>query len=238
MGITDEKDFRMFMEREEQKARISFEREQALFHLIKSGDVEGVLLFLGGVGNGNVEAGTMSTNSLRQSQYVAVTLVAIGIRYAITGGLLETEAYSMSDYFIQRIDSQKTSESVVELIWEMMTALTVAVRRAKVNQNYSPYIRKAIDYIYKNLHNKITLTELSLYCGISKEYLSRLFKKDTGISISAHISKEKLETARTMLLTKNFTSAEIANTLGFCSQSHFIQAFKKQYGITPSQIFG
>lgn len=231
-----DKNHRMFTEREESNARISFEREQVLFNCIKSGDVDGISQFLRAFDGEKLEAGKMSPDSLRQSQYVAVTLVAIGIRYAIMGGMLETESYSLSDYFIQQIDRQRSPEGVMALMREIMITLTDAVRRAKDNRHYSPYVRKAIDYIYKNLHSKITLAELSEHCGITQEYLSRLFKKEVGYSICIYITKEKLAVARSMLRLKEQSCSEIAHTLGFCSQSHFIRAFKAEYGVTPGQF--
>lgn len=235
----NDKNLRMFIEREEHTDRISFEQEQILFNHIKNGDVDSILLLVKDMKdgrNGKLKAGRMSSDSLRQAQYTAVTLTALGIRYAIKGGLSETEAYSMSDYFIQQIDLQKSSDSVMFLILEMIITLTLTVQNAKSKQAYSIYTKKAIDYIYKNLHYKITLPNLSRHCGISEEYLSRVFKKDVGITVSAYIVKEKLEVAQSMLLVRSFTSAEIAHTLGFCSQSHFIDAFKKQYHITPKQF--
>ena len=104
-----------------------------------------------------------------------------------------------------------------------------------IKQNVcSQPVVKCIDYIYDHLHTRITLTQLSEIAGLSPSYLSRLFQKETGQSISSYICEQKINTARNMLLFSSYSSAEIAAILAFPSQSYFSGTFKKKTGMTPS----
>ena len=85
------------------------------------------------------------------------------------------------------------------------------------------------------MSSRITIKELAEYTDLSPSYLSRLFKKELGISISDYISEKKIEKAENLLKYSDFTFIEIANYLAFSSQSHFIQTFKKAVGLTPKK---
>ena len=71
--------------------------------------------------------------------------------------------------------------------------------------------------------------------GVSASYLSRLFKKETGSSVSAYIRNRKIDMAKNLLRFSNDSMIEIANRLAFSSQSHFIQQFREVVGMTPKK---
>ena len=70
---------------------------------------------------------------------------------------------------------------------------------------------------------------------MSASYLSRLFKKETGLSVSSYIRQQKIEMAKNLLRFSDSSMIEIANQLAFSSQSHFIQQFREVTGITPKK---
>ena len=96
-------------------------------------------------------------------------------------------------------------------------------------------ITTCIDYIYAHIKERITIEDLAQYTGLSASYLSRLFKKETGVSVSDYIREKKIEKAQHLLKFCNFSLIEIANYLSFSSQSHFIQIFKDFTGMTPKK---
>lgn len=70
---------------------------------------------------------------------------------------------------------------------------------------------------------------------MSTSYLSRLFKKETGISVSDYIRRQKIDMAKNLLKYSEYSMIEIANRLSFSSQSHFIQQFREIVGMTPKK---
>jgi AraC-like DNA-binding protein len=72
--------------------------------------------------------------------------------------------------------------------------------------------------------------------GFSMPYLSAVFKKEVGQTISAYILGLKIKTAQEMLLNSRRTSKNIAFLLNFSSQSYFIHCFKRVTGFTPRQF--
>jgi len=93
-----------------------------------------------------------------------------------------------------------------------------------------------IDYIEKNISNKISLNDISLYTGLSKYYLHRIFKSLTGESIMEYVQSRKLTCSITELLNSNMRIIDIALNYGFDYEQSYIRAFKKKFGFTPLKI--
>ena len=109
------------------------------------------------------------------------------------------------------------------------------MRSLRKNVICSKQVAQCIDYIYDHLHARITVEELAEHVKLNTSYLSRLFKKEVGTSISEYIRRQKLETAKNMLVYSDYRPAQIASTLAFPSQSYFTEIFHKYTGLTPKE---
>jgi AraC-like DNA-binding protein len=96
-------------------------------------------------------------------------------------------------------------------------------------------INDIIQYINLNLHQELTLEQISAKFYISKFHLLREFKKNTGYTIHQYILKKRLILSR-ILLKENMKTTEILMKCGFKDYSNFIRAFKKKYGISPKKF--
>ena len=96
-------------------------------------------------------------------------------------------------------------------------------------------IDQVINFIQKNIHQNVTRTEIAHQVYMNPEYLSRLFKKVKGISLSDYIVQEKLKIAISLLEGTNLPVSVIATNIGYTNFSYFTQVFKKVYGISPSE---
>lgn len=217
----------------EQTPHLSYKSERNIFECVKQGNKE--KLFAEFRQLTDIAVGLMSDNDLKQYKYMAVSYITLATRYAIEGGLNEEDAYAFSDLFIQKIDLMTSTEDIIKAIAESVIRLTNSVNEENKRIKHSPHIRKCLTYINKNLNKRITVKELADHCGLSKDYLSHLFKQEMNENISEYILNKKLETAKSLLLD-NMDSTSICYALGFSSQSHFITVFKKKYGITPKEF--
>lgn len=96
--------------------------------------------------------------------------------------------------------------------------------------------RKAIGYLNHNLHRQPTVSEVAHYCNLSDASLKRLFEKYAGIGVHKYLTKLKIKAAMELLEEKE-SVANVAEKLGFTSQSYFSKAFKRETGMNPSEIF-
>lgn len=209
--------------------------EIRLFSCIEQGDLKRLIKEIRSHADNGIFVGTMSSNSLMQRKYMAVSSITLATRYAIQGGLGEEEAYSFSDAFINTIDTLESDKQVMGCLLQKIYELTELVAKTKRNMKYSPHIRKCVTYINDHIEEKLTVAAVAKSVGLSPDYISHLFKKETGINLSAYILKSKMDAAKA-LLWDGVSSSEVCYTLGFCSQSHFIASFKKEFGKTPGEF--
>ena len=112
---------------------------------------------------------------------------------------------------------------------------TNAVRHKKDSPPYSKAVRRAIGYIRSHVKEKISLSQIALASGLSSGRFSHLFREETGMTPFAYVKKERLETARSMLIYTDRPISEISAALCFSSESHFIQAFREYTGKSPGK---
>ena len=94
----------------------------------------------------------------------------------------------------------------------------------------------ALAYINLNYKNEnLKISDVSAFAGVTQNHLCKLFKKETGKSISEFIREEKVKAAANMLKFSEYSYGEIAEYFGFASQSHFIECFRKQTGLSPKE---
>ncbi len=90
-------------------------------------------------------------------------------------------------------------------------------------------------YIQQNLSKKLTREDLSEYVHLNESYLSRLFHKETGMSLSDYILQERMKKARELISETDKPIYGIANQLCYDNFSYFAKMFKKVYNITPQE---
>lgn len=93
---------------------------------------------------------------------------------------------------------------------------------------------KVTEYVLGNLNKEISLKELADYCRLSPNYLSAVFKKETGQSIMAFVTEKKMEYACSLLTGTAFQIQEVAHHAGYADVSYFTRVFGKVMGMTPS----
>ncbi len=104
-------------------------------------------------------------------------------------------------------------------------------------------LQQVIDYIHSHLDSAPTLHErdlslakLASIINISPAYFASLFKQSMGIAPHQYVIQQRVEQAKFLLSKTDLTLADIASKVGFSSQSHLTQQFKRLTGITPKQF--
>ncbi|WP_280738089.1 MULTISPECIES: AraC family transcriptional regulator [unclassified Enterococcus] len=96
-------------------------------------------------------------------------------------------------------------------------------------------IEQMIQYISAHLANPLTLEEMEKVFFVSKYYITREFKKHTGITFHQFVMKKKLLYAK-QLLKEYRSSSMVYSKCGFQTYSHFLKAFKKEFSMTPKEF--
>ena len=221
-----------FRNREHMISHLPYDREMAFYQSIKIGDIKETKRLFKPLCS--EDFGVLSENRLRNFKYHLIISVAFITRYCIEGGLEMETAYNLIDIYIMRIDKCQTENEINKIHRELVDSYAERMNTLLKKTLFSKSIMICIDYIYDNLHTKIKLENLSKACGLSTTYLSKLFHKEAGITVTQYITEKKIDAAKNLLGFSDYTCSDIANFLCFSSESHFINVFRRYTGYTPT----
>ncbi|MBR2295576.1 MAG: helix-turn-helix transcriptional regulator [Clostridiales bacterium] len=237
MDIEKELQKQLLNEREALIFRQSYDREISFYTIISEGDLDALDVFFERVGKEDAKSrrGVLSDNDIANSRYHMIIMTALISRFCIEAGMDINVSYSLSDIFIRMIDKAKTVKEVNDLRRLIATEYCTRMRDGVKKAVVSRHIVLAIDYIRSNIRENLTVESIAYALSLNPSYLSKLFKQEMGKTLSRYIRDQKMEISRNMLRHLDESSLNIANYLGFSSQSHFIQVFKKENGMTPEE---
>lgn len=236
MTIDEELERLLLSERDSDTRRFAYNAEINRYGLIAAGDLEGLKKDLDRQKKSSTyRRGVLSKDNLNNEKYHAIIMTALVSRFCIEHGMDIAISYTLSDIFIRKIDAASTPEAVRAISDEVRIEYCTRMRDLSKKQVVSRYVVLAIDYIRMHVQEPITVEQVAHELSVNSSYLSKLFKQEMGKSISEYIRDSKIEIAEHMLRHLDDTSLQIANYLGFSSQSHFIQVFRKQTGMTPEE---
>lgn len=222
-----------FLNRENQTAHLPYDRETAFYRAIQAGDCDEALRLSTPLGQEGF--GRLSEDPLQNMRYHLVITIAFITRYCMAGGLDAETAFTLSDLYIRRVDHCRTEGDIHALHGEVIAGFSGQMQRLMRRAVYPRPILRCTEYIHTHLHTRITVDELCAVSGLSRAYLSRLFKREVGMPMGEYITRRRLEAARKALEFTDQPIPDIAHTLAFSSESHFISVFRRHTGVTPGQ---
>jgi AraC-like DNA-binding protein len=117
-----------------------------------------------------------------------------------------------------------------------MITITMPTIEFKTRGLTHTQLQQVLDYIHTHLDRDLSLSEIAEIINISPTYFASLFKQAIGISPHQYVIQQRVEQAKLMLSKTDLAIADIALQVGFSSQSHLTQQFKRFTGMTPKQI--
>lgn len=209
----------------------TYEMEQLMLSYITAGQPDSLKAMFNGPPTGSV--GRMAHDELRQRKNTFVCAATLASRAAIQGGLSHEISFALSDSYIQKAELIGDYSSLAKLSMAMLIDFASHVAALDISSEYSNYVAEAIRYINKNVNQQLTLEQISSIVGISRTHLCAVFKKETGDTLIAYLTKKKMVEAKRLLSSTKMSLSAISEYLGYSSQSHFQKVFHDQIGETP-----
>lgn len=235
LNITPHNDLRILSDYElhpkEPHPRISESYYSGIAQAIASGDRNMLASAIHIPHNGS--AGSFSKDPLQQSKYEFVIRLRQMMNVAITSGLDRDYAFTLSEYWARELDHMYSPMEIERHARYVLETLCDKVNEIYQLTDYSVYTRKAIQYVRGHLFEPLTVQKVASVIPVNRNTLSAAFKQDMNQSLQAFIIEEKLKEAVNLLQRENLKSSDISIMLGFSSHSHFIELFKKKYGMPP-----
>lgn len=120
---------------------------------------------------------------------------------------------------------------------DMNQALEKAIRKLNEGvQSAEKNVEKVKTYIETHFKEELTRESLASEVFMNPDYLSKLFKKNTGSSLMDYVTKVRIERAKELLERTVLTISEIAIETGYSNTAYFTKMFKKYTnGVTPRE---
>lgn len=142
-------------------------------------------------------------------------------------------AYTIfSDERLQTSKNDRTPEKMDRLLQNLCLVIFEKTQQVLLNDTIVDQLKF---YITQNLTNNLSREYLARQFFINPDYLSRLFKKETGSSLQDYILKERIKKAKFLLETTNLSISEVHEQSGFSNSSYFSKVFKRETEMTPQE---
>ena len=217
-------------------AGIFDEIKQRILTSVEKGDVEELDHILGGwyMLDDNTFP-VFSENRMKSMQLSLAAMILYAGQAAVRGGVTAdvVTAQTLLDY--ERLFAFHNGREFMQCFKEIAREYAVKVRECRSINRESALVRKIDHVIQEHLWQKLTPTLIAEELEMNLSYLCREFKKSTRKTIGEYINERKIGEAKRLLKTTDLSLVEIADTLGFSSQSYFHRVFKRLTGQTPME---
>lgn len=153
--------------------------------------------------------------------------------------MLKTRQVSAHKLFT-REEYEKLYQNSLRSIGDMKRYVAYLVGTACEHTNFlsqsQSLIGKVRAYIDSNLSEEISRQSLANQFFLNQDYLARLFKKETGQSLSTYLQQQRMHEAQKLLLQSPVSVKDIAGQVGFNNSSYFTQIFRENMGMTPNEF--
>ena len=211
----------------------TYDIEQYILHMVSKGDTAALKEWFSAAPA--IRGGIVAQEPLRQRKNLFIVTATLVSRAAIQGGMQVDDAFSLSDSYTQQCELLTTPEKITNLQYRMLLDYTERVERLRHGKTPSKLALDVTNYVQHHLSDAIKTEDIAKALFMSRPYLSKKFKEETGENITDFILKEKTQEAKHLLQYSDKSLTTIGAYLGFSSPSHFSRVFKSYVGITPRE---
>ncbi|MBO5303594.1 MAG: helix-turn-helix domain-containing protein [Lachnospiraceae bacterium] len=209
-----------------------YEIEHELMQAVSSGKVHKAEMIFSNFTTQQFEKRT--PNPLRNTKNYLFVMNTILRLAAENGAVHPLHIDRISSNFAKKIELVTSENACYALIKEMIRKYCMLVKNHSL-KGYSLLIRKVITQIDLDLTADLSLKAQSELLNVNSSYLSTLFKKETGLTLTEYVNRKRIEHAIFLLNTTNMQIQTAATYCGIPDVNYFTKIFKKMVGKTPKE---
>mgnify|MGYP003295234143 CR=1 FL=1 len=209
-----------------------YDVERQLMQAVSIGQIPKAELLFATLSKYQFEA--RSTNALRNMKnYLIIlnTLLRVAVR---NGDVPPFHIDKLSSAYAHKIEATTSTNAGMALMKEMVRKYCLLVKNHSM-KGYSLLIRKVLTQIDYDLTADLGLKNLAAQLNVNPSYLSTLFKKETGFTLTEYVNQKRVEHAVFLLNSSSLQIQMIAQYSGIPDVNYFTKTFKKIIGITPKE---
>lgn len=171
---------------------------------------------------------------MERSLYLSRMMAAV-LEIPMTEGIALADIFDEErDSVMQQVMQTYEKKKMIALMSQNLVRPMIQKLQKKYQEEDQSEIVKALLKLLKESRGNISLNECADQLSYHPNYLSKILKKEKGITFTDLVNEEKLKQAKYMLLATDDSIAEIAEKLQYNNVQNFIRFFKNQTGVTPA----
>ncbi len=212
------------------------ETELMLLNCVKLGNIKKVTQILEDVFTRNFADGSLSPDMAR---CLFFDIMNTGIKLLNSGDIDAATVFGMNllpyDIIISCKNTKEMQEALIKIFGNICDFINENKAKAQLSQS-TVTINSVKNYLDKHFQdNSLSLVSVADYFNINPNYLSGLFKEQTGENFMAYVNNLRLDMSKRLLLQTSKHIGEIADDVGYSGSGVLIRNFKKAYGVTPGE---
>lgn len=145
----------------------------------------------------------------------------------------ELFVYSKSLYACSRLEQVR--EQLLQAM-NMLMANRLTLGNGHIHRSHNTFIRKVLAFMMENYASPISTSDMADYVRLSRSYLSDLYSKEMGESLSETLTRIRMEEAKRRLRIGEMKVYEVADAVGFPDAKTFAKTFKRVVGCSPKEF--
>lgn len=169
---------------------------------------------------------------LRDRKNISFTFNTLLRKAAESGGVHPLHIDNLSRALAIQIEHAATIEQLNQIGVNMVRKYCILVQNY-ARRSYSELTQNCMNHIEFYYNTDLSLSQLASQCSVSPSYLSTVFRKETGMTVTDYINKTRIRQALILLNTTTLSIGEIAARCGFGDANYFSRIFRKLQGQSP-----
>ncbi len=211
---------------------LRYHYEKQLYDAVRHGLTHKAELMFNGFNHFSIEQ--RLSDPMRNLKNYCIIMNTVCRKAAEEGGVHPFYLDQISSDFARQIEQKRSEDEIKRLVHDMFRSYCRLVRRHSLKE-YSKPVQLAILQIDTDLTLDLTLSSLAAVQELSPSYLSALFKKETGQTITAYVNERRMKLAMQLLENTMLQVQTVAQHCGILDVHYFARLFKKYTGQTPKE---
>ena len=137
------------------------------------------------------------------------------------------------DFSRRSMYTDRMTECALEMLLTEMTQEYLDSLGAE--SSHAPLIDDIDEWVKLNCHRQITIKDIAEEFHYNPEYLSALYSRETGLTLTRRITMARIEISKRLLSDRSVSIKETAFSCGFSDEKYYMRVFRKLEGMTPLQ---
>lgn len=209
-----------------------YEGERRLMHAVSHGMLHQAQLLMSHITDAVLEQRT--ADPLRNAKNYGVVCNTLMRKAVEAGGVHPLHIDKLSDTLARQLEKLHTVDEVLGMYNKMVHKYCLLVKNHSM-QGYSQLVQRVILRVETDLTADLSLAAHAAHLNVNPSYLSTLFKKEMGVTLTEYVNRQRVEHGIFLLNATDLLIQTIAQYCGMPDVNYFTKTFKKVTGKTPSE---